>query len=423
MQKFQRFLPFLNWFPMSRDTVKADLIASITVALVLIPQSMAYAKLAGLPAYYGLYTAFLPVLIAALFGSSNQLSTGPVAVVSLLTAASITQFAEIGSPEFISLAIMLAFLVGIFQLLLGIFRLGLITNFLSYPVIIGFTNAAALIIALSQLNKILGISMPRSEYFLIDVWNMIMQIGNIHVPTLIFGLIAFAIMWLLKNNYPKIPGILIAVTITIIISWLINFQVVMGGEIVGKIPEGLPSFSIPNFNTTILGEIITSAMVIALIGFMEAISIAKAMAIKTKQHIDPNQELIGQGFANIIGSFTQAYPASGSFSRSAVNLNTGAKTGMSSVYTAVIMMITLLFLTPLLYHLPKAVLAAVIMMAVFGLINFTTIKHIWKTSKLDGIIAIVTFVATISSAPHLEKGILLGFGLAVILYFYRIYCR
>ncbi len=422
MQKLQRFLPFLNWFPMSSDTVKADLIAGITVALVLIPQSMAYAKLAGLPAYYGLYTAFLPVLIAALFGSSSQLSTGPVAVVSLLTAASLTQFAEVGSHEFISLAIVLAFLVGMFQLLLGIFRLGLITNFLSHPVIIGFTNAAALIIAFSQLNKILGISMPRSEYFLADIWNVIIQIGNTHVPTLIFGLIAFSIMWLLKNNYPKIPSILIAVTITIIISWLINFQA-MGGEIVGKIPEGLPSFSIPNFNTTILGEIIISAMVIALIGFMEAISIAKAMAIKTKQHIDPNQELIGQGFANIIGSFTQAYPASGSFSRSAVNLNTGAKTGMSSVYTAVIIMITLLFLTPLLYHLPKAVLAAVIMMAVFGLINFTAIKHIWKISKLDGIIAIVTFIATISSAPHLEKGILLGVGLSIILYFYRIYCR
>ena len=418
MQKFQRFLPFLSWFPMNGDTIKADLIAGITVALVLIPQSMAYAKLAGLPAHYGLYTAFLPVLIAALWGSSNQLSTGPVAIVSLLTATAIIQFAEIGSPEFISLAIMLAFLVGAFQFLLGILRLGILVNFLSHPVIIGFTNAAALIIAFSQLSKILGIAMPRSEYFLIDVWNVIMQIGDTHIPTLLFGLIAFIIMWLLKNNCPKIPGVLIAVITTIIASWLINFQE-MGGKIVGEIPAGLPSFVIPTLNITIFQEMIMSAIVIALIGFMEAISIAKAMALKTKEHIDPNQELIGQGLANIMGSMTQTYPASGSFSRSAVNLSSGAKTGMSSVYTAIIVMITLLFLTPLLYHLPKAVLAAVIIMAVFGLINFTAIKHIWQASKLDGIVAIITFIATISFAPHLEKGILLGVSLAIVLYFYR----
>ncbi len=422
MRKLQRFLPFISWFPMTVDTIRADLIAGITVALVLIPQSMAYAKLAGLPAYYGLYVAFLPVLVAALFGSSSQLSTGPVAIVSLLTATAITQFAEISSPEFIGLAIILAFLVGVFQLLLGILRLGILVKFLSHPVIIGFTNAAALIIAFSQLSKILGIDMPRGEYFLIDILDVIMQISNTHIPTLFFGLIAFIIMWLLKNNYPKIPGILIAITITITASWLINFQA-MGGEIVGKIPEGLPSFAIPNFNMTIINEMIISAMVIALIGFMEAISIAKAMAIQTKEHIDPNQELIGQGLANIMGSLTQAYPASGSFSRSAVNLNSGAKTGMSSVYTAIIMMITLLFLTPLLYHLPKAVLAAVIMMAVFGLINLTAIKHIWQDSKLDGIVAIITFIATISFAPNLEKGILLGVSLAIILYFYRTYLK
>ncbi len=419
MQKFQRFLPFLRWFPMSGDTVRADLIAGITVALVLIPQSMAYAQLAGLPAYYGLYAAFLPVMIAALWGSSSQLGTGPVAVVSLLTATAVAQFVpEIGSPEFISLAIMLAFLVGVFQLLLGVFRLGVIVNFLSHPVIVGFTNAAALIIAFSQLSKIFGVSMPRSEHFLVDVWDVIMQVGSTHIPTLLFGVTAFAIMWFFKKKYPKLPGVLIAVAATILVSWLIDFQG-MGGKIVGKIPEGLPSFAIPTFNMTIFWEMVVSAMLISLIGFMEAISIAKAMAAKTKERIDPNQELIGQGLGNIAGSLTQAYPASGSFSRSAVNINAGAITGMSSVYTGVIVMITLLFLTPLLYHLPKAVLAAVIMMAVFGLINFKAIKHAWQISKHDGIAAMVTFVATLGFAPHLEKGILLGAGLAIILYLYR----
>ncbi|MCK5876468.1 MAG: SulP family inorganic anion transporter [Candidatus Marithrix sp.] len=418
MQKLQRFLPFLRWFPMTGNTVRADLIAGITVALVLIPQSMAYAQLAGLPAYFGLYAAFLPVLIAALWGSSSQLGTGPVAVVSLLTATAIAQFAEIGSPEFIGLAIMLAFLVGVFQLLLGIFRLGVIVNFLSHPVIVGFTNAAALIIAFSQLSKIFGVSMQRSDHFLVDVWDVVMQIGNTHIPTLLFGIVAFAIMFFLKYKYPKMPGVLIAVTATILVSWLINFQD-MGGKVVGVIPEGLPSVAMPAFNMEIFWEIFISAMVISLIGFMEAISIAKAMAAKTKERIDPNQELIGQGLANIAGSMTQSYPTSGSFSRSAVNLNSGAITGMSSVYTAVIVMITLLFLTPLLFHLPKAVLAAVIMMAVFGLINFKAIKHSWHVSKHDGIAAIVTFVATLGFAPHLENGILIGASLSIGLYLYR----
>ena len=419
MQTFQRFLPFLRWFPMSGETLKADLIAGITVALVLIPQSMVYAQLAGLPAYYGLYTAFLPVMIAALWGSSSQLSTGPVAVVSLLTASAVAQFVpEMGSPEFISLAIMLAFLVGAFQFLLGVFRLGVIVNFLSHQILIGFINAAALIIAFSQLSKIFGVSMPRSEHFLVDVWGVIMQVGNTHIPSLLFGVTAFAFLWFLKHKYPKVPGVLIVLVATILVSGLIDFQA-MGGKIVGEIPTGLPSFAIPTFDMTIFWEMLISAIVISLIGFMEAISIAKAMAAKTKEHIDPNQELMGQGLANMAGSMTQSYPASGSFSRSAVNLNAGAITGMSSVYTAVIVMITLLFLTPLLYHLPKAVLAAVIMMAVFGLINFKAIKHAWQISKHDGIAAIVTFVATLGFAPHLERGILIGVCLAIILYLYR----
>ncbi len=418
MQQLQRFLPFLRWFPMNGNTIRADLLAGLTVALVLIPQSMAYAQLAGLPAYYGLYAAFLPVMIAALWGSSSQLGTGPVAVVSLLTATAVAQFAEIGSPEFISLAIMLAFLVGTFQLLLGIFRLGVIVNFLSHPVIVGFTNAAALIIAFSQLSKIFGVSMPRSEHFLVDVGGVIMQIGSTHIPTLLFGLTAFAIMWFFKSKYPKVPGVLIAVTLAILVSWLIGFQE-MGGKIVGKIPEGLPSFAIPTFNMSLFWNMVISAMVISLIGFMEAISIAKAMAAKTKERIDPNQELIGQGLANIVGSLSNAYPTSGSFSRSAVNINAGAKTGMSSVYTGIIVMITLLFLTPLLYHLPQAVLAAVIMMAVFGLINFKAVKHAWHISKHDGIAAIVTFIATLAFAPHLENGILIGASLAIFFYLYR----
>ncbi len=403
---------------MDGNTIKADAIAGITVALVLIPQSMAYASLAGLPPYYGLYAAFLPVMIAALWGSSSQLGTGPVAVVSLLTASAITPLATVGSPEFIALAIMLSFMVGAFQLMLGVFKLGVIVNFLSHPVIVGFTNAAAMIIALSQLNKIFGIDKSRSEFFLGDIWGMLLNLSDTHIATFIFGAISVAGIMYAKNKWPKLPGVLIAVAGTTIVSWAIGFEG-RGGAVVGTIPEGLPSLSMPTFNMEVFGVMMTNAIIISLIGFMEAISIAKAMAAKTKERIDPSQELIGQGLGNLVGAMSSAYPTSGSFSRSAVNLNAGAVTGMSSVYTGIIVLITLLFLTPLLYHLPKAVLAAVIMTAVFGLINFAAVKHAWKASRHDGIASIVTFVATLGFAPHLDKGIMIGGGLAILLYLYR----
>ncbi len=418
MNDLARFIPFLRWFPLRAETVRSDLIAGITVALVLIPQSMAYAQLAGLPAFYGLYAAFLPVAVAAMFGSSHQLATGPVAVVSLLTASALAPLAAAGSEQFVALAILLALLVGIIQLLLGVFRLGVVVNFLSHPVIVGFTNAAAIIIGLSQLSKIFGVKMGRSEHFMVDIWGVLQQIGNTHLLTLVFGVAAFAIMWGLKRFAPKLPGVLIAVALTTAVSWAIGYKQ-LGGAVVGDIPKGLPSFALPTFDLAVIMQLISSAFVISLVGFMEAISIAKAMAAKTRDRIDPNQELVGQGLANIVGSFTQAYPVSGSFSRSAVNLNAGAKTGMSSVFTALLVLLTLLFLTPLLYHLPQAVLAAVIMMAVIGLVNFKAIKHAWQASKHDGIASVITFIATLAFAPHLDNGILVGAGLAIGLFLYR----
>ena len=413
-----KFLPFLNWFPMSGDVVRADVVAGITVALVLIPQSMAYAQLAGLPAYYGLYAAFLPGIIAVLWGSSKQLATGPVAVVSLLTASALTPFAELGSEEFIALAILMALLVGVFQLFLGLFKLGVVVNFLSHPVIVGFTNAAALIIGLSQLNKVFGVDKPRTESFMNDIWIMLQNLGDTHLLTLVMGVFAIFIMWGVKKYAPKVPGVLIAVVITTVLSWLIDFEE-QGGAVVGVIPSGLPTMAIPTIDLSMAGTLFTSAIVISLVGFMEAISIAKAMAAKTKDRIDPNKELIGQGLSNIVGSMSQSYPVSGSFSRSAVNLNAGAKTGMSAVFTGAVVLIALLFLTPLLYHLPQAVLAAVIMMAVVGLINFKAIKHAWQAHKHDGIASVVTFLATLGFAPHLDNGILVGAGLALGLYLYR----
>ncbi|OGT02730.1 MAG: DNA repair protein [Gallionellales bacterium RIFCSPLOWO2_12_FULL_59_22] len=550
MNRFARFLPFLRWFPLRGESVKADLVAGITVALVLIPQSMAYAQLAGLPAYYGLYAAFLPGIVAALWGSSAQLATGPVAVVSLLTASVLVPLAASGSSQFIALAILLALMVGIIQLLLGAFKLGAVVNFLSHPVIVGFTNAAAIIIGLSQLNKLFGVSMGRSGNFIQDIWGVLLQIGETHTTTLLLGISAFAIMWGTKKYAPKLPGVLIAVALTTVVSWAIDFEyngkglveeivdaevkslankfsqnearidelngristksvelkqyqkepgssmqhtaalnyeiellrlelkdaegenrklarsmrkfifeqvsatdgqparlylagqvpqaeksdgyrwrikkvskgelmLVGGGEVVGAIPAGLPQFDLPTFNWDMIVSLFSGALVISLVGFMEAISIAKAMAAKTRQRIDPNQELIGQGLSNIAGSFSQSFPVSGSFSRSAVNLNAGAVTGMSAVFAGVVVLLTLLFLTPLLYHLPQAVLAAVIMLAVVGLVNFKAIAHAWHIHKHDGIAAIVTFGATLAFAPHLDNGILVGAGLAILLYLYR----
>ena len=545
----QRFLPFLRWFPYSGTVFRADFIAGLTVALVLVPQSMAYAQLAGLPAYYGLYASFLPVMIAAMWGSSNQLGTGPVAVASLLTASSLAPLAAPGSEHFVALAIMLALLVGVFQLALGAFKLGVIVNFLSHPVIVGFTNAAAMIIGLSQINKLLGVPIGRSEHFVNDIWGVAKQVGDTHLPTLAMGLVAIAIMLAIRKFLPKLPGVLVAVLVTTVASWLIGFErnataivdeiaepeartlltefvrtesrideindqiavkgaelqalrtqhgehareavtfnyevellklqlkdredenrrrnrairsvvfervpapdgksaeyfaegqvpagkqadgnrwrvaragatskLTGGGEVVGKVPEGLPSIGVPKISWDMIGSLISAAIVISLVGFMEAISIAKAIAAKTRQKIDPNQELVGQGLGNIVSAMSHGFPVSGSFSRSAVNINAGAVTGMSSIFTGLFVLVTLLFLTPLLYHLPQAVLAAVIIMAVIGLINFKAIKHAWQANRHDGIAAIVTFVATLAFAPHLDNGIMVGGGLAVGLYLYR----
>jgi SulP family sulfate permease len=418
MNNLRRVFPFLSWFPLKGEALRADLVAGITVAMVLVPQSMAYAQLAGMPPYYGLYAAFLPVMIGAMWGSSHQLATGPVAMVSLLTGSMLISFAAPGSDEFIALAILLALMVGVMELALGLLRLGAIINFLSHPVIVGFTNAAAIIIALSQLDKLLGVPARRSGSFLADVWELLSQAGDTHWLTLFMGIAAFAIMWLLRRYAPRWPGVLTAVAVTTLASWQIGFEKA-GGAVVGAIPAGLPKLALPQMGSETILLLLSTAFVITLVGFMEAISIAKAMATRTRQRIDPNQELLGQGLANIAGSFCQSFPVSGSFSRSAVNLSAGAVTGMSSVVTGIIVLVTLLAFTPLLYYLPQSVLAAIIMMAAVSLVNLDAVRHIWKAQRHDGLAAAVTFAATLVLAPHLDTGILIGAALAIVLYLYR----
>lgn len=416
-----RFTPFFSWIGQlhNSDVVKADLIAGITVALVLIPQSMAYAQLAGLPAYYGLYASFLPPIVAALFGSSHQLATGPVAVVSLLTAASLQPLAATGSVGFIAYAILLAVLVGVFQILLGLLRLGVVVDLLSHPVVVGFTNAGALIIATSQLGKLFGVSTAKADHHYESVYNTLLAAADqTHWPTFWMAVLALTLMLGMKRYAPKLPNVLLAVAVTTFLSWLTRFEL-SGGSVIGKIPEGLPGITFPHFDLGVIGQLTSSAVVISLIGFMEAIAIAKAMAAKTRQRLDTNQELVGQGLSNIVSGFFSGYPVSGSFSRSAVNIAAGARTGFSSIVTGIVVGIALLFLTPLLYHLPSATLGAVIILAVVNLVKVQPVIHAWKAEHQDGVVAVITFFLTLLLAPHLEWGIVTGVALSVLLFIVR----
>ena len=453
MNWITRLFPFLLWIKdlSNPKNLKADILAGTTVAFVIIPQSMAYAQLAGLGPQYGLYASFLPVLIGALMGSSRQLSTGPVAVVSLLTAAALGEIVTDPS-SYAVYAALLALIVGVFQFSLGILRLGFVINFLSHPVVTGFTNAAAIIIGASQLPKVFGIRVISSNdtdwesacqpltiierIESVDV-NGLHAICNAdqsyqtiarlleaavfhtHLPTLAMAISGVLGIILFQRFFPRLPAILSVAVLSTVASFLMDFQA-MGGAIVSSINiDGLFSFKVPRFDFNAVGTLFIYAITISLIGFMEAISVAKSMAATTKQRLDVNQELIGQGLSNVTSSFFQGYSVSGSFSRSAVNLTAGAVTGFSSVVTAIIVGLTIVWLTPLLYHLPQATLAAIILMAVVNLVHFSPLRHAWKVEKHDGLVGLLTFVMTLTFAPHLENGIAFGIILSLGLFLYR----
>jgi MFS superfamily sulfate permease-like transporter len=549
MKQLEAFLPFLRWFPMSAGSVRADLTAGITVALILVPQSMAYAQLAGLPVVYGLYASFIPVIIASLWGSSSQLHTGPVAMLSLMSAAAIIPFASPGSAGFIELSVMLALMVGVLRLALGLFKLGSIVNLLSSPVIVGFTNAAALIIGLSQLSKLIGVPFPRTDIYLFDLWHVVEQVGATHWPTVLFALGAYGLIVGLRRTAPKLPGVLIAVLGATALSALVDFEnrqtvplgalnnpaviekaqafeqgeariadlttqvaersrllatleqtagaaaveqaaavqaalkilnfelestktannarrielhairlegatidggtrfyqrgavpdgiqgdgrtwrfagiaggqitLASGGAVVGEIPRGLPALAMPNVQWDLVLALFPAALVMALIGFMEATSISKAIATSTGERIDASKELVGQGLANIVGSFFSSYTVSGSFSRSAVAAKTGAQSGLFAIVSALAVVLVLLYFTPYLYSLPQSVLAVIVMMAVFGLIRVAPLVHAWKADRPGAVIGILTFFATLAMAPAIANGILLGIALTIVVALFK----
>lgn len=547
-ERLQRFFPFLAWFPVTAAILRADVIAGITGALVLVPKAMAYAQLSGLPVHFGLYVAFVPAILGALWGSSRQLATGPVAIISLMTAAALTPLAAPFSDQYIELALLLTLMVGVIQFALGALKLGAIVNFVSHPVILGFMNAAAIIIALSQLDMLLGIPKGRSGSFLGDIWEMLSYLPQAHLPTLAMSAFALALMLIFKR-VPALSklNVLIAVALTIVVSALSGYerlervgaaqiadgetrervlryidtkerikahearaveQVAQlrklaggepramaalrhelhlseldaadlalenkerwgrllrvafertvpasggaatlhlsgqrpagsasdghawrikkivggeihlsgGGDVVGQIPQGLPALRVPQLGLDAFLSLLSAALVIALVGFMESVAMAKALAAKTRQRLDPNQELIGQGVANLGGAFFQSYPACGSFTGSAINLQAGAQTGLAMIFNGLFVVATLLVLTPLLYHLPKATLGVIILMAVTSLVTPAALRHTWRASRADGLVAATTFVVTLVAAPHLDRGILIGAALAVLIYLYQ----
>lgn len=384
---------------------------------MLIPQGMAYAMLAGLPPIYGLYASLVPLLLYALFGTSRQLAVGPVAMVALMVAAGVGTIAEPGTDAYIAYAILLAFMVGMIQLSMGILRMGFLVNFLSHPVITGFTSAAAIIIAFSQLQHLLGIPLPQTNQIHEIVSLAIRELEAVNIPTLLLGSASIACILLLKKWKKNFPAQLFVVVLGILIVWLFGLDE-KGVRIVGEVPDGLPAFTKIDIDVDSMHALLPIALAISLVSFMESIAVAKAMAQRHRNYkLDSNQELIGLGAANLGGAFFQSFPVTGGFSRTAVNDQAGAKTGLAAIISAALIGITLLFLTPLFSNLPNAILAAIILVAVFGLIDTKEMKFLWHTRREDFAMFAVTFFATLLIG--IEEGIATGVVLSLVMVVYR----
>jgi len=418
MKSILQFIPILQWLPNYRKAnLSGDLSAGLTVGIMLIPQGMAYAMLAGLPPVFGLYASLIPQVIYALLGTSRQLSVAPVAMDSLLVAAGLGALSLSGVEEYTSMAIFLALFMGSIQFLLGIVKMGFLVNFLSKPVISGFTSAAALIIGLSQLKHLLGAPIENSNQIHILLGNTFEVLDQINGYAIILGVGAILIIKAIKKWSPRIPAALVVTLLGIIITYAFNLSE-HGLNIVREVPSGLPKVGLPEFSMNRINDLAPVALTLALIAFMEAISVAKAIEErKGLQEVRPNQELIAIGMANIVGSIFQSYPVTGGFSRTAVNDQAGASTPLASIISAVIVGLTLLFLTPLFYHLPKTVLAAIIMVAVFGLIDFTYPVRLFNKRKDEFVVLLITFLTTLTVG--ITEGIILGVLISIGLMIYR----
>jgi SulP family sulfate permease len=432
MPLLSRYFPPLVWGrSYSRATLTNDLVAAVIVTIMLIPQSLAYALLAGLPAQAGIYASIVPIILYALFGTSRALAVGPVAVVSLMTAAAVGQVAEPGSIGYGAAALSLALLSGLFLLALGLLRLGFIANFLSHPVIAGFITASGVLIATSQLKHILGV--PAGGHTLIEMLGALAgHLDAVNWPTVIIGVLATGFLfWVRKGLKPVLrhagfrpraadllakAGPVAAVAVSTLAVWLLGLEA-RGVSIVGAVPRGLPPLTMPDLTPDLLGSLLVPAVLISIIGFVESVSVAQTLAAKKRQRIDPDQELIGLGAANLGAAFTGGYPVTGGFSRSVVNFDAGAETPAAGAFTAVGLAIAALALTPLIFFLPKAVLAATIIVAVLSLVDFSVLRKSWGYSRADFAAVLATILLTLGLG--VEAGVSTGVIVSLVLHLYK----
>jgi SulP family sulfate permease len=433
LNRLARIMPVFDWGRRyDRDALGNDLVAAVIVTIMLIPQSLAYALLAGLPAETGIYASIAPIVLYAIFGTSRALAVGPVAVVSLMTAAAIGNIAEPGSPELLLAAVTLAFLSGAFLILLGVFRLGFLANFLSHPVIAGFITASGILIAMSQLRHVLGISAGGANLPEL-LQSLFEHLGEINWITFAIGVSATAFLFWVRKGLmplllstgmkPKLAGVLAkagpvaAVFVTTFIAWVFNLGETAGVRIVGDVPQGLPPLTMPSFSPDLLGQLIGPAVLISIIGFVESVSVAQTLAARKRQRIVPDQELIGLGAANVGAAFTGGYPVTGGFARSVVNFDAGAETPAAGAYTAVGLLLAAMLLTPLIYNLPQATLAATIIVAVLSLVDFSILKKTWTYSRAD--FAAVTATIALTLLFGVEVGVTAGVLLSILIHLYK----
>jgi len=429
---FARYLPVLDWGRgYNRTILTNDLVAAAIVTIMLIPQSLAYAMLAGLPPEIGLYASILPIVAYALFGTSRALAVGPVAVISLMTLTAASSIAPPGSAEFIAAALVLAFLSGAMLIVMGVLRLGFLANLLSHPVVSGFITASGLIIATSQLKSILGVK-ASGEAMPELVSTLIANLANTNLPTVIIGVVSTAFLfWVRKGLKPLLvklglksrtadlsakAGPIAAVAVSTLAVVLLDLEA-QGVKVVGQIPQSLPPFTVPLFDTELWQRLAIPALLLSVIGFVESVSVAQTLAAKKRQRINPDQELIGLGAANVAAAFTGGYPVTGGFARSVVNFDAGAETPAAGAFTAIGIAIAALFLTPFLASLPIATLAATIIVAVHSLVDFKTPQHIWHYSKPDFAAMAATVLVTLLAG--VEPGVIAGVGLSLALFLWR----
>ena len=412
-----KLFPFLLWFKtVSKDTLKADFIAGFTGAVIVLPQGVAFATIAGLPPEYGLYTAMVTPIIAALFGSSRHLISGPTTAISIVVFATVSHYAEPGSAEFISLVLTLTFLAGVYQFAFGLARLGSLVNFVSHTVVIGFTAGAAILIATSQMKNVLGVHVTRGESFLHTWIEIFKEIGNTNFYVLIIAVTTLVTAILVKRYFPKIPNLLIGLIIGSFVALYFSGQD-STIQLVGEIPAHLPPLSMPDFSFASIKMLAPEAFAVALLGLIEAVSISRAVATKSNQNIKANQEFIGQGLSNIVGSFFSSYAGSGSFTRSGINYAAGAKTPVSAIFAAILLMLIVLLIAPLTAYLPVAAMGGVILIVAYNLIDVHHITQILKYSKSETSILLTTFLATLFL--ELEFAIYLGVLLSLVIFLAR----